>query len=38
LPPAASERLAHASRAELEAWGEAVLTAPTLDAVFAIRH
>jgi len=34
LPQAVSARLAGATEAQLEAWGEAVLTAPTLDAVF----
>ena len=34
LPAAVGERLAHAGEAELEAWGEAVLSAPTLAAVF----
>ena len=34
LPPEVIRRLATASAAEIEAWGEAVLTAPPLDAVF----
>ena len=34
LPEWASERLGSAKEEELEAWSEAVLTAPTLDAVF----
>jgi hypothetical protein len=39
LPPEAIERLSHATQAELDAWGEAILSAPTLDAVFGeTRH
>ncbi len=34
LPEWASERLKCAKAKELEAWGKAVLTAPTLEAVF----
>ena len=34
LPAWATEKLSNASEPALEAWGEAVLTAPTLDAVF----
>lgn len=34
LPSWASEQLANASEQQLEAWGEAILTAPTLEAVF----
>lgn len=34
LPQAVLDRLAAASEAQLEAWGEAVLSAPSLDAVF----
>ena len=34
LPEWASERLRSAKEEELEAWSEAVLTAPTLEAVF----
>ncbi|MGB7512112.1 MAG: DUF4351 domain-containing protein, partial [Pelodictyon phaeoclathratiforme] len=34
LPEWASERLGSAKEEELEAWSEAVLTAPTLDDVF----
>jgi len=34
LPEWVTERLIHATEEELEAWGEAVLTAPTLDEVF----
>ena len=34
LPAWATEKLSNASEPSLEAWGEAVLTAPTLDAVF----
>jgi hypothetical protein len=34
LPPAVSERLACATLAELEVWGEAVLMAPSLESVF----
>ena len=34
LPEWASEQLTSASEKDLEAWGEAVLTAPTLEAVF----
>jgi hypothetical protein len=37
LPPAVQARLSQASAAELQAWGEAVLDAPTLDDVFAPR-
>jgi hypothetical protein len=38
LPPSVSERLMNATQTELDAWGEAVLTAPTLEAVFETRH
>jgi flagellar biosynthesis/type III secretory pathway protein FliH len=39
LPPEAIERLSRATQAELDAWGEAILSAPTLDAVFGeTRH
>ena len=34
LPVWATEKLSCASEQTLEAWGEAVLTAPTLEAVF----
>ncbi|MBU0501475.1 MAG: DUF4351 domain-containing protein [Gammaproteobacteria bacterium] len=34
LPQAVHDRLAAASEGQLEAWGEAVLTAPSLDALF----
>jgi hypothetical protein len=34
LPPEATERLSQATQAELDAWGEAILSAPTLAAVF----
>jgi len=34
LPQWASEQLESAKEDELEAWSEAVLTAPTLEAVF----
>ena len=34
LPEWASERLKCAKAKELEAWGKAILTAPTLEAVF----
>jgi hypothetical protein len=34
LPPEAVERLAYATQDEVDAWGEATLTAPTLSAVF----
>ena len=34
LPSWATEQLASASEQQLEAWGEAILTAPTLEAVF----
>ena len=34
LPAWATEKLSNASESALEAWGEAILTAPTLDAVF----
>ena len=34
LPPEVTQRLAAASEADIEAWGEAVLGAPSLDAVF----
>ena len=34
LPVTVAERLDHANESDLENWGEAVLTAPTLDAVF----
>ena len=34
LPAWATEKLSHASEQDLEAWGDAVLTAPTLEAVF----
>lgn len=37
LPPAIQQRLGHATPAELQAWGEAVLDAPTLDDVFMPR-
>lgn len=33
LPAGVRERIAHAKRAELERWLDAVLTAPTLEAV-----
>mgnify|MGYP000975437520 CR=1 FL=1 len=35
LPPVVVERLTHATENELETWSDAVLTAPTLEAVFA---
>jgi hypothetical protein len=34
LPTWASNKLNSATEQDLESWGEAVLTAPTLDAVF----
>jgi predicted transposase YdaD len=34
LPPEAVERLSRATQNELDAWGEAILLAPTLSAVF----
>ena len=34
LPPEAVERLAHATQDELDAWGEAIFSVPTLAAVF----
>ena len=34
LPPWATEKLTRASEQELEAWGDSILTAPTLQAVF----
>jgi len=34
LPLPVTEKLGSASEQELEHWGEAVLTAPTLEAVF----
>ena len=34
LPQAVTDRLTAASEAELETWGEAVLSAPSLDAIF----
>ncbi|MDR1935115.1 MAG: DUF4351 domain-containing protein [Candidatus Accumulibacter sp.] len=34
LPPAVTERLAGATPAELEGWCEAVLMAPSLEAIF----
>ena len=34
LPSWASEQLSHASEQDLETWGDAVLTAPSLEAVF----
>ena len=34
LPSWATEQLSSASEQQLEAWGEAILTAPTLEAVF----
>ena len=37
LPAWATEKLSNASESALEAWGEAILTAPTLDAVFQIE-
>ena len=37
LPAWATEKLTNAPEPALEAWGEAVLTAPTLDAVFSDR-
>ena len=37
LPAWAIELLSNASESALEAWGEAVLNAPTLDAVFQIE-
>jgi hypothetical protein len=37
LPPAIQQRLGQATPAELQAWGEAVLDAPTLDDVFMPR-
>lgn len=37
LPPTVEERLRHASPTQLQAWGEAVLDSPTLDAVFVRR-
>jgi len=38
LPPAVGERLTQASEAELEAWGDAVLTTSTLAAIFEATH
>jgi hypothetical protein len=38
LPPEAVERLAHATQDELDAWGEAILTAPAFSAVFETRR
>ena len=39
LPASVAERLLQASEDELQAWGEAVLNAPTLAAVFdEVRH
>jgi hypothetical protein len=35
---AVSERLAHAPPTELEIWGDTVLTASTLEAVFVSLH
>lgn len=37
LPGWASERLMSAKEEELEAWGDAVLTAPALEAIFRER-
>jgi hypothetical protein len=37
LPPEAVARLANAGPSQLQAWGKAVLHAPTLDAVFSAR-
>jgi hypothetical protein len=37
LPAPVKDRLAHATAAELQAWGEAVLDSPTLDSVFLQR-
>ena len=37
LPAWATEKLTNAPEPALEAWGEDVLTAPTLDAVFQIE-
>lgn len=37
LPAPVKDRLAHATPADLQAWGEAVLDAPTLDGVFQRR-
>jgi flagellar biosynthesis/type III secretory pathway protein FliH len=34
LPPDIVDRLAHATEDELDAWGEAVLAAPSLEAMF----
>ena len=34
LPAWATEKLSNASESALEAWGEAILSAPTLEAVF----
>ncbi|GHU30313.1 transposase [Betaproteobacteria bacterium] len=34
LPAAIADRLAHATQVELEAWGEAILSAPSLAAIF----
>jgi predicted transposase YdaD len=34
LPPEAVERLSRATQDELDAWGEAILSSPTLAAVF----
>jgi hypothetical protein len=36
LPEWASERLENAKEEELETWSEAILTAPTLEAVFRV--
>jgi predicted transposase/invertase (TIGR01784 family) len=38
LPPVAVERLTQATQDELDVWGEAILTAPSLAAVFEIRR
>jgi flagellar biosynthesis/type III secretory pathway protein FliH len=37
LPRSVEERLRDAASTELQAWGEAVVDAPTLDSVFAPR-
>ena len=34
LPQAVTDRLVAATEAQLNAWGEAVLSAPSLDAIF----
>jgi hypothetical protein len=38
LPPDVTDRLAYAAQDELDAWGKAILSALSLEAMFKTRH